>query len=100
MKKIYYLAHCGSGTSVHYKLIDLVKEEGKKLLFHVNDWDWDQHKERTITLKGYRTTRIDFNGNKYETIDFHSSKEQYKFSFIVEKEIQDNETPKKSFVKL
>jgi len=98
MKKVYYLAHCGSGTSVHYRLIDLVREEGKKLIFHINDFDWDTHKERTITLKAYRTTRKNFYGEDQETIDFHSSKEQYKFSFIVEREIEDNITPEKSFI--
>lgn len=98
MKKVYYLGHCGSGTSVHYKMIDLVKEEGGKLLFHINDIDWDKNKERTITLRAKRVTRKDFNGNDYEIIDFHSSKRQYKFHFIKEMEIENNVEPEKWFI--
>ena len=98
MKKVYYLGHCGSGRSVHYKLIELVREEGNKLIFHTNDFDWDTDKERTITLKAYRRKRIGLNGNLENHIDFNSSKEQYKFSFIVEREIEDNIEPESSFI--
>ena len=78
MKKVYYLGHCGSGTSVHYELIELVRECGNKLIFHINDIDWDKkgYPERTITLQAYKKTRKDFYGNDYEYIDFHSSKKQ------------------------
>lgn len=102
MKKVYYLAHCGSGTSVHYQLIELVRQEGNKLIFHIEDFDWDKKgfPRRTITLKGYRTTKKDFYGNDYETIEFHSSKDQYKYHFIVEKEIEDNKIPEKSFIRI
>ena len=100
MKKVYYLGHCGSGTSAHYKLMELVREEGNKLIFHIEDIDWDKkdYPKRIITLKGYKRTRKDFYGNNYETIDFNSSKEQYKFHFIKEIEINDNEEPQKSFI--
>ena len=98
MKKVYYLGHCGSGLSVHYELIELVKEEGKKLLFHINDIDWDSGKERVITLRATRMTRKDLYGNDYETIDFHSSKKQYKFHFIREMEIEDDSEPEKWFM--
>lgn len=97
MKKVYYLGHCGSGTTAFYKLIELVKEEDNKLLFHIEDYDTDAMKNRTITLRAKR--RIDYNTGK-TTIDFHSTKEQYKYSFIIEKEIGDNEEPKKSFITL
>lgn len=102
MKKVYYLAHCGSGTSVHYKLINLVKEEGNKMLFHIEDFDWDKkgYPKRIITLKGYKRIRKNFNNDPYETIDFNSSKEQYKYHFIVEKLINDNEEPKESFIRI
>lgn len=98
MKKVYYLGKCGSGRSVHYNLIDLVKEEGNRLLFHVDDFDWDYNKERIITLRAKRVTKKDFNGKDYEMIDFHSSKEQYKYCFIKEKEIEDNIEPEKWFI--
>lgn len=101
MKKVYYLAHCGSGTSVHYEIIDLVKEDGNKLLFHINDIDWDKKgfPKRIITLKGYRVTKKDFYGNDYQTIEFHSSKDQYKYHFIKEMEIEDNAEPEKRFIR-
>jgi hypothetical protein len=98
MKKVYYLGHCGSGRSVHYRLIDLVKEEGNKLLFHIDDFDWDTNKERIITLRAKRVIRKDFYGKDYEMIDFHSSKEQYKFHFIREMEIEDSVEPEKWFI--
>ena len=98
MKKVYYLGHCGSGLSVHYRLIDLVREEGNKLIFHINDFDCDLFKKRTITLKAYRSKKIDFDGTTKEYIDFHSSKEQYKLSFIIEKEIEDNIDPEVSYI--
>lgn len=100
MKKVYYLCHCGSGRSVHANLLELVKEEGSKLLFHINDYDWDKNEGRTITLKATRKTQLNCKGEKNETIDFRSSKEQYKYSFIREMEIDDNEEPKKFFIEM
>lgn len=99
MKKVYYLCRCGSGTSVHGELIDLVREEGNKLIFHIEDIDWDKkgYPKRTITLRAYKITRKDFYGNDCEYIDFHSSKDQYKYHFIKTLEIEDNEEPKKSY---
>lgn len=95
MKKVYYLCHCGSGTSVHMKLLDLVREEGNKLIFHIDDYDWDCDKSRTITLRAFREKRRDYDGVLRETIRFNSSKEQYKFSFIREIELEDNAEPEK-----
>lgn len=100
MKKIYYLAQCGTGTSVHYRLLDLVKEENNNLLFHINDFDWDTSKERIITLKAKKITRKDCNGNDYETIYFHSSKKQYQFCFIKEMEIDNDVEPQSNFITL
>ena len=100
MKKIYYLAHCGSGRSVHYQLIELFKEDGNKLLFHINDFDYDKDgfPKRTITLKAKRVKRKNIDGEDYEMIDFHSSKAQYKYHFITEREIDDNVEPEKRFI--
>ena len=98
MKKVYYLAHCGSGTSCHYQLIDFVRQQGNKMIFHYDTYDWDTNKERTITLKGYKVKRLNFYGEPYETIDFHSSKEQFKYHFIVEKEIEDNVEPERHYI--
>lgn len=100
MKKVYYLGHCGNGRSAHYKLIELVKQKENKLIFHIKDYDWDLKKERTITLIGYRVKRLGIDKKYYDRIDFHSSKEQYKFSFIVEREIEDNATPEESFIEM
>lgn len=97
MKKVYYLGHCGSGTTAFFKLIELVKEEGNKMLFHIEDYDTDAMKNRIITLRATKRTN-------YETgktfIDFRSTKEQYKFCFIRELEIEEGEEPKKSFITL
>lgn len=99
MKKVYYLCHCGSGTSVHGQLIELIKEEGNKLLFHIEDIDWDKKDfpKRTITLRAKKIMRKDFYGNDSIMIDFHSTKKQYQFHFIKEMEIEDNEEPEKSY---
>ena len=48
MKKVYYLCHCGSGTTVHMNLIDLVSDDGKVLKFHYDTFDWDYNKSRVI----------------------------------------------------
>ena len=98
MKKVYYLGECGTGRSVHYELLDLVKEDSKKLLFHITTYDFDLEKERTITLKAEKIYRTNFNGELYQTINFKSTKEQFKFSFIREMEIADNEIPQKKFI--
>lgn len=59
MKKVYYICHCSSGTTVFENLIELVKEEGNKLLFHINTYDWDLNKVRTITLRAKRIKTVD-----------------------------------------
>ena len=79
------------------KKIELVKEDGNKMLFHIEDYDTDAMKNRTITLRAKK--RIDYETGK-ELIEFHSTKEQYKFSFIRVLEIGDNEEPKKVFITL
>ena len=98
MKKVYYLGHCGSGLSVHYQLIDLVREEGNKLIFQIEGFDSELCKWRTITLKGYRDKKRDFDGNLIDYIRFRSSKEDFKFHFIEEKEIEDNIEPESFFI--
>ena len=84
--KVYYLVECGTGRNVKYTRIDLVKEQDNNLTFKVNEWDFDYHRERAITLKAKR--RYDWE-TKRNVIDFHSSKEQYKFCYIVEKEMEE-----------
>ncbi len=39
MKKVYYVCNCGSGTSVHGNLLELVKVEGNKYTFHIDTYD-------------------------------------------------------------
>lgn len=96
MKKVYYICHCGTGQTLFEDLIELVKEEGNKLLFHFNNaYDFDFHKTRTITLKAFRKAKRNSYGELMNYIDFNSSKEQFKYSFIREYEINDNETPEK-----
>ena len=98
MKKVYYLGHCGSGTTQHYELLDLVRDNGHKLTFHINDFDFDKGERRTITLTGYRSKKTNYKGETFETIDFHSSKKQYKFYFIRVIEIEDNIKPEKTMI--
>ena len=99
MKKVYYICHCGSGTTVFENLIELVKEEGNKLLFHINTYDWDLNKVRTITLRAKRVKVTDWDGNMVDRIDFRSSKEQFRYSFIREYEIEDDVVPEKSIIR-
>lgn len=99
MKKVYYLCHCGSGTTVHMNLIDLVSDDGKVLKFHYDTFDWDYNKSRVITLKATRVTRAAFDGTPYKTIYFRSSKEQFKYSFIRELEIEDDKEPERCIIK-
>jgi hypothetical protein len=97
MKKVYYLGHCCSGRSARYELLELVREEGNKLIFHIEGFDSELCKWRTITLKGYRDKKIDLDGNLINYIRFRSSKEDFKYHFIVEKEIEDDVIPESSF---
>lgn len=97
MKKVYYICHCGSGTSVHGELLELVKEVGNVLTFHINTYDWDLNKSRVITLKAKREMRRNYNNELVEHLDFHSSKRQFEFSFIRELEIPDNEVPSRTY---
>lgn len=92
MKKVYYVCNCGSGTSVHGNLLELVKVEGNKYTFHIDTYDWDKNERRVITLKAYLETEK-FNDKTIRKFRFRSSKEQFRFSFIREVEIDDNEEP-------
>lgn len=98
MKKVYYLCHCGNGTTVFMDLLDLVKDDGTNLLFHKSIYDWDLNKDRVATLRAKRVHRLNYKGELYTMIDFHSTKEQFKFSFILEREIPDNAEPEKSII--
>lgn len=98
MKKVYYLCHCVSGTSVWKQLLELVKEEGNKLTFHFETYDWDYNKTRVITFKAYRKERLNFDRERVEYIDFKSSKEQFRYHFIKEVEIPDDQEPEKLII--
>lgn len=95
MKEAYYICHCGSGHTVFEDLLELVKIEGNKILFHIEAFDWEKNKVRTITLKAFFKTRLNFYNEKVEYIDFKSTKEQFKYSFIRRYEIEDNVEPEK-----
>lgn len=97
MKKVYYLGRCCSGGITRYELLELVREEENKLIFHKYGFDSELCKWRTITLKGYRDKKIDLDGNLIDYIRFRSSKEDFKYHFIVEKEIEDDATPEEIY---
>lgn len=99
MKKVYYLCHCGSGTSVFMDLLELISDDGINLRFHYETYDWDYNKRRVITFRAKRVQRRDFENELYTTIDFHSSKEQFQYHFIKEMEIEDNQEPEKSIIR-
>lgn len=98
MKKVYYVCHCGSGQSVHCTLLELHKQIGNKMLFHVDGWDYNKCKSVRRTLKAYIKTRLNCNGERVEYIDFHSSLDDYKYSFIKMLEIEEGVEPKKSLI--
>ena len=99
MKKVYYLVKCGSGTFVHYDIIDLIKENGSSLLFHKKAFDWKTGETRIFTLKATRKVMRNINNDLVSYIDFRSTREEFYYYNIKEFSIPDDVTePKKYFI--
>lgn len=85
MKTKYYLIKFYNGHTKEEHLLDLVSDDGINLKFQIKAYDWDSEKDRVITLRATRRTKIGYYGQKYTTIEFESSKLQFKNCCIVEK---------------